>query len=170
MTHPETRARKSSGALALWLLLFCAAQNLYLFGAAAILHVVTYPALADVPSTLLPAFHASLSRRLAIVFILPEFLAFLSVLPLFWVRSLRISAWTVWTCVALGVAYFAVTFGWHLPMHKLLAHGDASASTMQLLLGSHAIRTASVALKCGLLVWMLAATLRRAEGTASSDS
>lgn len=150
-------SKASAPALPLWVLLACAAVNLYLLGAATLLQAVQYPLLGEVGSAALPALHASLSRRLGLAFILPEFLAFLSVLPLLRLRPPRVPAWSVWACVALGVVYFAVTFGWHLPAHKLLAGGENSPSTLQLLLVSHAVRTASLALKCGLLVWMIAA-------------
>lgn len=148
---------RTSAPLPLWLLLACTAVNLYLLGAATLLQAVQYPLLGEVGSAALPALHASLSRRLGLPFILPEFLAFLTVLPLLRLRPPRVPAWAVWACVVLGVVYFAVTFGWHLPAHKLLAGGDDSPGTLQLLLTSHAVRTASLALKCGLLGWMTVA-------------
>lgn len=159
MTAPGDPA-KDGQPLRLWLLLVCIAVNVYLLGAATLLQAVAYPMLGEVGSAALPALHASLSRRLGLAFILPELLAFLAVLPLLRFRPPRAPAWAVWVCVALGAAYFAVTFGWHLPAHKLLAGGDASPSVMRALLVSHAARATSLALKCGLLVWMASATLQ----------
>lgn len=146
--------------LPLILLLVCTALNLYLLGAATVLGRVSYPLIAAAGSAALPLLHTALNRRLGLVFIAPEFLAFLSVLPLLWLRPTRISIGSVWLCVALGVAYFVVTFGWHLPAHKLL-DGDASGQAMQKLLTSHAVRTVVVAIKCGLLLWMIARAFER---------
>jgi len=140
-----------------WLLWASAAINLYLLGASCVLLAVSYPQLAEVGREALPAFHASLSRRLAVAFIVPEFVSFLSMLPLLRWRPEGVPAAPAWWCAALGVAYFALTFGWHLPAHRLLAGGDASAEVMGALLASHAVRTATVALRCGVLGWMVAA-------------
>lgn len=138
-----------------WLLLSGAAINLYLLGAACLLLAAQYPLLAEVAPESLPDFHASLSRRLGVAFILPELLSFFWLLPLLRWRPEGVSAASAWACVALGVAYFAITFGWHLPAHRLLANGDASPAAMGALLVSHAVRTASLALRCGLLSWMV---------------
>lgn len=151
---PES-SRRSGPTSRLWVLLVCATVNLYLLGAATLLLAVQYPLLGEVGTAALPAFHASLSQRLGVAFILPEFLAFLSVLPLLRFRPEGVSVAAVWVCVALGVVYFAITFGWHLPAHTRLAEGDASPAVMQQLLTSHAIRTGALALKCGLLLWMI---------------
>jgi hypothetical protein len=136
-----------------WLLLASAAIHLYLLGAACLLWAVAYPQLAEVARSELPAFHAALSRRLATAFILPEFLSFFSLLPLLWRRPEAVPAWPVWAAVGLGLVYFALTFGWHLPQHRLLAGGDASPGVMGALMASHAVRTVTVALRCGLLLW-----------------
>src|SRR5207248_7800675 len=114
---------------------------------------------AEVARSELPAFHAALTRRLAVAFILPELLSFVSLLPLLWRRLEGVPGWAAWTCVGLGVAYFAITFGWHLPAHRLLAGGDGSPEVMRALLGSHAARTVTVAMRCGLLPWRISATI-----------
>ena len=160
MTSNGTSLANASTSTALWLLVICAAVNLYLLGAAAILQVVQYPLLGDVGGSALPSVHAALTRRLGVVFILPEFLAFLSVLPLFWLRPPELPAVAVWACLALGIAYFVITFGWHLPAHKLLSTGDSSTAALRKLLVSHAARTTTVALKCGILLWMIAVARR----------
>lgn len=146
--------------LPLFMLLACTALHLYLLGAAAVLGRVSYPLITEAGSAALSVLHTALNRKLGLVFIAPEFLTFLSVLPLFWLRPLRIPLWSVWLCVALGVAYFVVTFGWHLPAHKLV-DGDSSSDAMGKLLGSHAVRTIFVAMKCGLLLWMVARAVAR---------
>lgn len=156
----DSTARARRSRLPVWLLLLATAQNLYLLGAAALLGWVAYPQLAEVGAAALPAFHAALSRRLGVVFILPELLAFLFVLPLLGVRLVSWPKGAAYGCFVLGLAYFAITFGWHLPVHRLLAAGDASPAVMSKLLVSHGLRTATVALKCGLLLWMLNEVLR----------
>jgi len=58
--------------------------------------------------------------------------------------------------VALGVAYFAITFAWHLPSHRALAAGDNSATALAPLLSSQYARTVVQLVKVGLLSWLLA--------------
>jgi hypothetical protein len=147
--------------LPLWLLLTCAAVNLYLLGAAALLGRVSYPLITEAGDAAQPLLHAALNRKLGVVFIGPEFLAFLVVLPLLWLRPSGVPAWAVWLCLTLGVGYFAVTFGWHLPAHKLLPAGHAAA--MQKLLVSHAVRTMFLLGKSALLLWMIARAFERSQ-------
>lgn len=137
-----------------WLLLSCTAVNLYLLGAACLLQFVGYPLLLEAGNSALPTLHAALTRRLGVVFIMPEFLALFFLLPLFRWRPANVRPFRLEACLALGFAYFVVTFGWHLPAHKRLALGHAGA--MSILLGSHAVRTLFTALKCGLLLEMIA--------------
>lgn len=137
-----------------WLLLGSTAINLYLLGAACVLWAVVYPQLADVGRAELPAFHAAVTQRLRVAFILPEFLSFFSLLPLLWRRPEGVPGWPAWAAVGLGLIYFALTFGWHLPAHGHLARGEASAEVMGALMTSHAVRTVTVALRCGALLWM----------------
>ncbi|HRI71685.1 MAG TPA: hypothetical protein PK156_45950 [Polyangium sp.] len=147
MTNTESNTRPT---LSLWLFAFAVAINLYLLGAACLLQAVAYPLLGDVSIDQLPAVHAGLTRRLGVAFILPELLAFVAVLPLFrWCPS-GISKKNLVVCILLGVVYFALTFAWHLPTHKLLSMGNGSA--MPALLASHALRTIVQAVKCGVLV------------------
>jgi hypothetical protein len=140
-------------------LLVCTAINLYLLGGACLLLATSYPQLAEVGAGL-PAFHASLSRRLALAFILPEFLAALSPLLLFWRRPANLSQGMVWLCLGLGMAWLVLTFTWHLPVQPLLAKGDASPEVMHTLLTSHAARTVLQAFKCGLLLWLVSRSSR----------
>jgi hypothetical protein len=144
-----------------WLLMTSAALNLYLLGAACVLWAAQYPQLGEVARNELPAFHAALTRRLPVAFILPEFLSFFSLLPMLWRRVEGVPGWAAWACVALGVAYFGITFGWHLPAHRLLGAGDGSPEVMGALMTSHAVRTVTVALRCGVLAWMISAAMAR---------
>jgi hypothetical protein len=56
--------------------------------------------------------------------------------------------------VGLGVAYFAITFGLHLPSHRALAGGDNSPAALAPLLSSQWARTAVQVLRAGLLSWL----------------
>jgi hypothetical protein len=138
-----------------WLLLGCMAINLYLLGAACLLQATDYPLLAEVQVGL-PAWHASLARRLGLAFIVPEFLSALAPLLLLWRRPEQVPVSAVWLCVALGAGWMVLTFTWHLPAQYLVAQGNASPEVMRPLLASHATRTVLQALKCGLLLWMVA--------------
>lgn len=157
MSNDESLAAPSSKA-STWLLLSCAAANLYLLGAACLLQFVAYPLLGTNGNAGLAGLHTALTSRLGGAFILPEFVAFGLVLPLFYWRPQQTRPSTLWICLALGILYFVVTFGWHLLAHKLLASGDASA--MPALLVSHAIRTTFVALKCGFLLHLVSREMR----------
>ena len=149
MANSETNSRPR---LAWWLFVLALASNLYLLGAACVLLAVAYPLLGDVTLEQLPKIHAAMTGRLGVAFILPEMVAFVSVLPLFRWPLRGLSKTNVALCVFFGVLYFAVTFSSHLPAHKLLSLGDISA--MPALLSSHALRTVVQLVKCGILVAM----------------
>ena len=104
-------ASEPSRGTGTWPLLACMAINLYLLGAACLLGATSYSQLAEVGATL-SAFHASLSQRLALAFILPEFLSALSPLVLFWRRPASLSSGMVWLCLGLGLAWLVLTFTW----------------------------------------------------------
>ncbi|HYV49661.1 MAG TPA: hypothetical protein VFA20_32610 [Myxococcaceae bacterium] len=129
------------------------ALNLYLLGGACLLWAVVYPQFGEAGPEL-PALHASVTGHLRLAFIVPELLSFFAMVPLLWRRPEGVPAWPAWVAVGLGLAYFAITFGWHLPAHGRLARGDASAEVMGALMTSHAVRTVTVALRCGALLWM----------------
>ncbi len=151
--HSNTPKQPEPRGFSRPLLLLCTAVNLYLLGAACLLQFVGYPLLLEAGDGALSVLHTALTRRLGVVFILPEFLALLTLLPLLYWRPVHRGVWRLWVCLGLGIGYFIVTFGWHLPAHKLLAAGDASA--MPRLLVSHAVRTIMIAVKCALLIGML---------------
>ena len=71
-----------------------------------------------------------------------------------WPNPEGVPGWPAWAAVGLGLVYFAITFGWHLPAHGHLARGEAPAEVMGTLMTSHAVRTVTVALRCGVLLWM----------------
>jgi len=147
-----------------WLLLGATAINLYLLGGACLLWAVVYPQLGEARPADLPAFHALVTGRLRLAFIVPEFLSFFALIPLLWRRPEGVPGWPAWVAFGLGLAYFGLTFGWHLPAHGHLARGDASAEVMGALMTSHAVRTVTVALRCGVLLWMASAAGRAQAG------
>ncbi len=85
-----------------------------------------------------------------------EFLAFLIPLVLYAARPAEVPAWAVHACAALGVVYFAITFGWHLLAHRALAAGDNSAVALSGVLSSQYARTLVQLLRAGLLGYLSA--------------
>ncbi len=82
---------------------------------------VVYPQFGSVDRAAFPPLYASFNGRIGVPVVMFEFLAFLVPLALYASRPAEVPAWAVHGCVALGVAYFAITFGWHLPAHRALA-------------------------------------------------
>ena len=135
-------------------LVIVALANFYLLGVMLVFQRVVYPAFGFVARDQFPAYYAAFTSRIAFVVVVPEFVAFLSVVPLFFTRPPHVPPWAVGTTLAAGLAYMLITFGWHLPVHRLLANGDNSAAVVDQLLRTHALRTVQAA-KCALLGWML---------------
>lgn len=138
--------------LSLHLLLVCLATHLYLLGAATLLFSVAYPMMDALGASSLVALHDALQKRLGLPFVAAELFSFLSALALLAKRPRAVPAWAAWACVGLGLLYFSITFGVHLPAHGRVSFGNEDA--MHPLLVSHAARTALVALQCGMLLWM----------------
>jgi hypothetical protein len=143
-----------------WLLATCTVVNAYLLGVMVVLQRVVYPLFGNVSRVEFGSYYASFGPRIGLPVVLPEFLAFLVVIPLVWLRPSGVPAWSVYAAIAAGVAYFAITFGLHLPVHRLLAAGDNSAPVIASLVRTHAARTWVQAGKCGLLAWMTVAAMR----------
>ena len=85
-----------------------------------------------------------------------EFAALLSTLALYASRPESVAVSEVDVLVGLGVIYFAITFGWHLPAHRALATGDNGPAALAPLLLSQWARTAVQVIRCGLLAWITA--------------
>ena len=56
--------------------------------------------------------------------------------------------------VALGILYFGVTFGWHLPAHRALASGGNSVATISIILRSQWARTFVQVFRAAMLAWL----------------
>jgi hypothetical protein len=135
-----------------WALLAAVIVNAYLLGAMVMFAAVTYPQFGAVDRSAFPPLYQSFNARIGVAVVPWEFIAFLLTLALYVFRDeLQLSV--LHGVVALGVAYFAITFGWHLPAHRPLAAGDnASLAT---LLQSQWARTVVQLLRVLALAWLL---------------
>lgn len=126
------------------LLLGSLALNVYVLGAMLVFALVSYPSFTGEGLAAYPAFNKTIG-----VAVVPfELLAFLVPLGLYaFDRSPRVHVVT-----ALGVAYFVITFAWHLPAHRPLAAGTGGPLTA--LLVSQWARTVVQAVKVAVLGWV----------------
>jgi len=141
-------------SLKAWALVSCSAVNLYLLGVMVFFAAVSYPQLGAVDRAAFPALYQGLTGRLGLPVVIWEFVALLATVALYFARPAATPLWAVHALTALGVAYFAITFGWHLPSHRALAAGDNSPQALAPLLTSQWVRTAVQAGRAGLLMWL----------------
>lgn len=137
-----------------WTLVLCSAVNLYLLGVMVLFAAVLYPALGAVERGAFPPLYSSFTSRIGVPVVVFEFAALLVTFPLYAARPAEAPIAAVHALVALGVVYFVITFGWHLPAHRALAAGDNSASAMRPLLDSQWVRTAVQLGRAALLAWL----------------
>lgn len=137
-----------------WTLVVCSGANLYLLGVMVFFAAIAYPQLGAVDRAAFPPLYSALTSRLGLPVVVWEFAALLLTVPLYFARPDGVPAWTVHVLIALGVAYFAITFAWHLPAHRPLAAGDNSADVLAPLLASQWARTAVQGARAGLLLWL----------------
>ena len=128
-----------------------ALTNFYLLAVVLMLQRVVYPAFGSVPHDAFPAYYAMFTSRIALVVVVPEFLALLSAVPLFFWREQSIGAWVPWTALGAGVLYMVITFALHLPIHRALATGDNAPAIVDSLVSTNGLRTIVQALKCLLV-------------------
>jgi hypothetical protein len=132
-----------------------ALTNFYLLGVMLVLQTIVYPAFANVAREQFQAYYAAFNARIPLPVVVPEFLALLSVVPLFFFRPDGVPAWSVWTTLGAGVAYMSITFGLHLPVHRVLAAGDNAQGVVDVLVRTNLARTIVQGAKCALVTWML---------------
>ena len=144
-----------------WTLVACSAVNVYLLGVMVLFATVVYPQFGAVERGPFPALYASFNGRIGVPVVAFEFLSLLLTLGLYALRPVEVPLWGVHFVVALGVAYFAITFGLHLPAHHALAAGDNSATALAPLLSSQWARTAVQVLRAGLLSWFSVLAMTR---------
>lgn len=137
-----------------WTLPICSAANVYLLAVMVLFATVIYPGFGTVDATAFPAMYKGFTGRIGLPVVAMEFVAFLVVFSLYFARPDTTPAWAVHALVGLGVAYFAITFGWHLPSHRALAAGDNSSAALAPLLASQWARTAVQLARAGLTVWL----------------
>lgn len=139
-----------------WTLPICGAANVYLLAVMVLFATVIYPGFGSVDASAFPAMYKGFTGRIGLPVVAMEFLAFLVVFSLYLARPDATPAWAVHVLVGLGVAYFAITFAWHLPSHRALAAGDNSTRALAPLLASQWTRTIVQLARAGLLVWLAA--------------
>ena len=118
--------------------------------------MVAYPQLGALDRSGFPVGYSAFTSRIGVPVVSMELLAFLSTFLLYAWRPQAVSTLAVHLLVGLGVAYFAITFGWHLPSHRALAAGDNSAEALAPLLESQWARTIVQLLRAGLLAFLSA--------------
>ena len=141
-------------------MIFFALTNFYLLGVMVMFQRVVYPAFRLVPHAEFPAYYSAFTSRIALVVVLPEFLALLSAVPLFFWRDASLGAWVAWVALGAGAVYMAITFGLHLPVHRALAEGDNGPAVVGALLSTNGARTIVQTLKCIFVGWVLFRTTR----------
>jgi hypothetical protein len=142
-----------------WALVVCAAVNLYLLGVMVLFAAVVYPQFGSVERSAFPPLYQGFTSRIGAPVVLAELAAFGVTLVLYAARPAQVPLGSVHALVALGVAYFAITFGWHLPSHRPLAAGDNAPERLAALLMSQWSRTVVQALRAGGLMVLLARCL-----------
>ena len=137
-------------------LVFCTVVNIYLLGAMVVFAAVLYPMLGAVDHGGLPALYSAFTARLGAAVVVWEFAALLASASLYWARPASVPSWSVHVAVGLGIAYFVITFLFHLPAHRALAAGDNTSIAMAALLNSQWARTVVQTLRALLLGWLAA--------------
>lgn len=139
-----------------WALPLCAGVNLYLLGVMVLFASVVYPQLASAERGAFPPLYQAFTGRIPLPVVVWELVALLATFPLYAARPPSTPLWAVHALVGLGVLYFAITFGVHLPAHRALAAGDNSATAMAPLLASQWARTAVQGVRAALLLGLCA--------------
>ncbi len=139
-----------------WILVGSLAINLYLLGVMVVFAAVLYPQFASVERGAFPPLYDAFNSRIGAPVVLWEFAALLVTLLLYLWRPAPVPLAAVHVLLALGLAYFAITFGWHLPAHRPLAAGDNSPAALRALGSSQGARTAVQLARAGLLAWLSA--------------
>lgn len=124
-----------------FVLALCSFVNVYLLGVMVVFAAVLYPMFGAVDRPAFVPLYEAFTGRIGAPVVISEFAALATTLLLYARRPPHVTAWAVHGLVVLGVAYFAVTFGWQLPAHRALAAGDNATATLAPLLSSQWVRT-----------------------------
>ncbi len=136
-----------------WSLVVCLAVNAYLAGVMVLFATVVYPGFGAVDRAAFAAPYAAFNERIGAPVVAFEVAAFVLSFVLYALRPASTPTWLVHAVVVLGVAYFVVTFAWHLPAHRALAAGDNGAGALSAVIVSQWVRTAAQLSRLGLLAW-----------------
>lgn len=128
--------------------------NGYLLGVMVLFATVSYPGFAAVDRAAFPSVYSSFTGRIGLPVVAFEFAAFFATLALYGWRPASTPLWAVHALALLGLAYFAITFGWHLPAHRSLAAGDSSPEALAPLLRSQWARTLVQFTRAAALGWL----------------
>ena len=137
-----------------WALIACLCANVYLLGVMVLFATVVYPEFGAVDRKTFPSLYAAFTGRIGLPVVAFEFLALLTTLVLYASRPPLVPLWAVHALVALGVGYFAITFGWHLPSHRALAAGENDPQALLPLLRSQWARTVVQLIRAVMLAWL----------------
>jgi hypothetical protein len=147
-----------------WTIVICSAANLYLLGVMVVFGAIVYPQFGAVERSGFPPLYQAFNARIGAPVVLWEFAALLLTFPLYAWRPASTPLWAVHGLVGLGVAYFAITFGWHLPAHRALAAGDNSPAALAPLLNSQWARSLVQLIRCAGLSWLSALAIASSKG------
>jgi hypothetical protein len=139
-----------------WALVLSAAVNLYLLGVMVLFAAVVYPQFGAADRAAFTPLYQGFTSRIGAPVVLFELAAFVLTLVLYAARPDCVPLGWVHALVALGVAYFAITFAWHLPAHRPLAAGDNAPERLAVLMASQWARTAVQVLRAGGFMVLLA--------------
>jgi hypothetical protein len=137
-----------------WALVLATGVNVYLLGVMVMFAAVVYPSFGAVERASFAPLYQSFNGRIGVSVVLWEFVALFATLALYAWRPASVSIVSVHALTALGVAYFAITFGWHLPAHRPLAAGDNAATALAPLASSQWARTAVQFARAATLLWL----------------
>jgi hypothetical protein len=141
-------------SLKAWMLVACSAANFSLLGVMVLFAAVLYPQLGAVERGAFPPLYVAFTARIGVPVVLFESAALLVTLPLYLARPAAVPIAAVHALVALGVAYFVITFGWHLPAHRALAAGENGPGALAPLLRSQWARTGVQIGRAAILAWL----------------
>jgi len=124
-----------------WALVTCTVVNGYLLGVMVLFAAVEYPGFGTVDRSAFAQLYSGFTGRIGGPVVLLEFAALLATLALYVARPESSPLGAVHALLILGVAYFVITFAWHLPSHRALASGENGPAALAPLLQSQWART-----------------------------
>ncbi len=147
------------------ILLANAAATLYMVGLIWMVQIVHYPLFDGVGAEAFTDYEARHTRRMTPIVLPPMVIELVSaillvvMLPAARASGVAVPMWMAWAGLGLVLLLWGVTFALSVPQHAKLAHGfDLRA--YRLLVDTNWLRTTAWTLRGGLVVGMLALTMR----------